>query len=115
MLAARLRELPERYVGSWNFGPSTQDVRTVHEVASVIIKHIGRGSIDISESVHNLHEARLLQLNCDKAHQLLEWYPRWSVDKTFEATAEWYQWVLNGNDAQDVTRKQLYEYFPELS
>ena len=34
MLASKLYEQPERYGGSWNFGPSTSEVRTVHEAVS---------------------------------------------------------------------------------
>ena len=50
-----------------------------------------------------------------KAHQLLGWYPRWTVDKTLAATAEWYKAVLGGAKAEAVTRGQICDYFPELS
>ena len=114
-LAAQLRNQPEKYAGSWNFGPSPSEVRTVHEVASSIIQHLGRGRIEIADSQQHHHEARLLQLNCDKAHQLLGWHPRWDVDKTLAATALWYKTILEGGDAESITRAQLQEYFPELS
>ena len=115
LLAARLREEPVKYAGSWNFGPATQEVRTVYDVASTIIKHLGRGHVEVAESKDNPHEANLLQLNCDKANQLLGWYPRWDVDKTLQATADWYKAVIEGDDAERVTRAQIYEYFKELS
>ncbi len=114
LLAARLRSRPEEYAGSWNFGPSTSEVRTVHEVANAIIGHIGRGSVVVADSPQRQHEARLLQLNCDKARQLLDWRPRWQVDKTLGVTALWYKSVLEGGDAQAMTRAQLRDYFPEL-
>lgn len=114
LLAARLHEEPGKYAGSWNFGPTTDEVRTVHEVACAILKHLGRGRVELAGSQQNHHEARLLQLNCDKAHQLLGWYPRWHVDKTLAATAEWYKAILDGADAGCITRAQLREYFPEL-
>lgn len=116
LLAARLYEEPKRWVGSWNFGPSTQETRTVKNVADVIVGHIGRGCVEVVESqAHVVHEARLLQLNCDKAHQLLGWYPRWHVDKTLEATAFWYKTVMNGGNAEEITRAQIHEFFPELT
>jgi CDP-glucose 4,6-dehydratase len=114
LLAARLYEDPSRWAGSWNFGPSTYEVRTVENVAEIIIGHLGKGHIEIVESQAQLHEARLLQLNCDKAHQLLEWYPRWHVGQTLEATALWYKNIINGGDAEQITRAQIYEFFPEL-
>lgn len=113
-LSAKLRQEPEVYGSSWNFGPSTSEVRTVHEVANSIVEHLGRGRVEIEGSQQHHHEARLLQLNCDKAQQLLGWFPRWGVDKTLEATAEWYKTILDGGNAETVTRAQLRDYFPEL-
>lgn len=115
LLSAQLRNQPERYGGSWNFGPSTCEVRTVLEVANSITQHLGRGHVEIVGSQQHHHEARLLQLNCDKAHQLLGWHPRWHVDKTLAATALWYKTIMDGRDAEAITRAQLHDYFPELS
>lgn len=114
MLAAKLYDEPVRYSSSWNFGPSTFDTRTVHEVATSIIQTFGRGNIEITGSQGYHHEAHLLQLNCDKAHQFLGWYPRWDVEKTFSSTAEWYKTVMAGGNVEDITRTQLQEFFPEL-
>lgn len=113
LLAARLFEEPKKWGGAWNFGPSTHEVRTVRDVAEVIIRHMGKGLVEVVESQIQVHEARLLQLNCDKANQLLGWYPRWTVDKTFEATALWYNSVINGGNAEITTRAQIHEFFPE--
>lgn len=114
LLAVNLHNEPEKYGGAWNFGPSTSEVRTVQEVANTIIHHFGRGSLEITDSQHQHHEAQLLQLNCDKAHQLLEWYPRWSVDKTLASTAEWYKTILEGGNAETITRIQLHNYFNDF-
>jgi CDP-glucose 4,6-dehydratase len=114
LLAARLYEEPHRWCGAWNFGPSTHDVRTVKNVVEVIISHLGKGSIEIVESKTKMHEASLLQLNCDKAHQLLGWYPRWHAEQTFEATALWYKTFMNSGSAMQITREQFQAFFPEL-
>jgi len=114
LLAAQLRKHPSEFAGSWNFGPATSEVRTVQEVAGMIIQRLGRGRIEITDSQQHHHEARLLQLNCDKAHQLLGWYPRLHVDETLATTAQWYKTVLEGGDAETITRTQLQDYFPEL-
>ena len=114
LLAARLYEEPKRWGGSWNFGPSTDEVCTVQNVAEVIISHLGKGRIEIVESQTQVHEARLLQLNCDKAHQLLGWHSRWHAEKTLEATALWYKTLMDGGNAEQITRAQIHEFFPEL-
>ncbi len=115
LLAELLKRGPAAYGGAWNFGPPTQTVRTVHDVAKAIVRHLARGRIEADESATKHHEAALLQLNCDKSHQLLGWYPRWSVDETLEATAEWYGAVLGGTAAEKVTQRQIHKYFPELT
>jgi len=114
LLAARLRQEPARYGGAWNFGPATQQVRTVHDVAKAMVAGLERGRIEIDTAAAGHHEANLLQLNCDKAHQLLGWHPRWDVDRTLAATAQWYGALLEGQQAQEITRRQIHEYFPEL-
>lgn len=115
LLGAKLYDHPKQYAGSWNFGPATTEVRTVHDVAKSIVQHLERGRIEVNSSQATHHEARLLQLNCDKAHQLLGWHPRWNVDKTLAATAQWYKVILEGGNAEAITNSQLKDYFSELS
>lgn len=113
LLAAHLYEEPKKWGGSWNFGPSSKEVRTVKSVAEAIVGYIGKGSVESVESKTQVHEARLLQLNCDKANHSLGWYPRWDVDKTLEATALWYKVAMTDGDAEAITRAQIKEFFSE--
>lgn len=115
LLAARLREQPMTYAGAWNFGPPSSEVRTVLEVAEHIVGRFERGSIVIEPGSAKHHEANLLQLNCDKASQILGWRPRWNVEQTLTATADWYKAVMDGAKASVVTKQQLHDYFPELT
>jgi CDP-glucose 4,6-dehydratase len=114
LLGAQLFSDPKQFSGSWNFGPAPSDVRTVRDVAEVIFSHLGKGCINVVKSDPNVHEARLLQLNCDKANRQLGWYPRWNSDKTLEATAVWYKKVMVGENVEQVSRNQIKEYFIEL-
>jgi CDP-glucose 4,6-dehydratase len=115
LLATKLYEEPKKWGGSWNFGPSSQEVRTVKNVAQVIIDCFGKGTINIDDSITRAHEAQLLQLNCDKAHQLLGWHPHWGAKKTLEMTADWYRAVLSGESAVEITRRQIQEFFGDLT
>jgi len=115
MLAAGLREAPETCSGVWNFGPSSSEARTVQKVAEHILASFGRNDEIIEIADAKQHEAKLLQLNCDKAHQLLGWNPRWTVEQALDATAEWYRKVREGAAARDVTRQQIQDYYPELA
>lgn len=111
LLAKKLYEEPTNFQGSWNFGPSTQKVMTVYDVTQSIIKSFGKGEVEILQSENKVHEANLLQLNCDKAHQFLNWFPRWDVEETLSATANWYKQVLEGGNAIEITRSQINKYF----
>ena len=114
LLGARLSAAPTEFGGAWNFGPAAKDVRTVRDVAERLVAQFGRGRIEVAAAAGAQHEARLLQLNCDKACQLLGWQPKWNFEKTVDATARWYRDVLAGADAASVTRSQLREYFLAL-
>ena len=115
LLAVRLLDEPKRWSSAWNFGPSTHEVRSVHSVADAIVSYIGRGSVEVEALSPQLHEARLLQLNCDKANQLLQWAPRWHVEETLKQTALWYKAWLEDQDMKAVTRSQVHAFFPELT
>ena len=113
LLGLKLLEDNEKYSGAWNFGPDSSDVRSVHDVTSSVFSYLGKGSIKLDDQIHE-HEANLLQLNCDKAHSLLNWHPKWDADTTLRHTAMWYKRVLAGESAVEVTKEQLTEYFTGL-
>jgi CDP-glucose 4,6-dehydratase len=113
LLAAKIYEQPNKYSGSWNFGPSSSDVRTVAEVANEMVTYLESGSVEVTNSNKN-HEANLLQLNCDKAHQLLSWQPRWSFKETMFFTADWYKKYIDGYETIEITKNQIKTYFKEL-
>lgn len=100
---------------SFNFGPGTQFPTTVRQVAEHIVNVFGEGSVEAETQVSEFHEANLLQLNCDKAHAELGWFPKWSVEQTLALTAEWYKRVESGESAFNVTSEQIKKYFGELS
>jgi len=114
LLASRLFEEPKIYSGAWNFGPPSSEIRTVSEVAQRMIAHFGYGSVNVSDNKSH-HEAQLLQLNCDKAHQSIGWYSRWNVEETIDKTSDWYIQLQNNRNARDISLQQLHEYFPELN
>ncbi len=114
LLATRLCDEPDVFSGSWNFGPLSSEVRTVAEVAENIVDRFDHGHITVSPWDDKQHEAMLLQLNCDKANQVLGWRPRWNVEKTLAMTADWYKAVFEGSEVSSVTREQLKDYFIEL-
>ena len=90
----------------------TGDVRTVLDVANAIASQFENGSVVVDEPRDKPHEARLLQLNSDKARQLLQWDTRWNFEQTLAATGGWYREVLvQGKSAEVVSRAQISAYY----
>ncbi len=111
-LGARLFESGHVYDGAWNFGPHVGDVRTVLDVANAIAGQFENGSVVVVEPRDKPHEAHLLQLNSDKARQLLQWDTRWNFEQTLAATGGWYREVLvQGKSAEAVSRAQISAYY----
>lgn len=109
-IGARLLNDPKSLTASWNFGPSESAVHSVEEVARECIKIWGSGDIRIETDENTVHEATLLQLNCDKARKELNWSPRWDFTKTIFETISWYQETASEINVIDVTGKQLAQY-----
>jgi len=111
-LAASLYEQGHAFDGSWNFGPQVGDVRTVLDVANAITAQFNDARVVVDEPLNKPHEAGLLQLNSDKARQLLRWDTRWNFDQTMAATSGWYKSVLiDGRSAEAVSREQISQYY----
>ena len=113
-LAAKLLENPKKFSGSYNFGPRVQSIRTVKELVAQSIVAWGHGEFQISPETNAPHEDGLLHLNCDKAYQMLGWYPLWDFDRTILETMKWYKQVLDGQPAITMTKEQISEYMRGL-
>lgn len=110
LTAANLLNEPKRFSGAWNFGPDSKAVRTVGDLAQMIAAGWGDGNIEIAQQSDAPHEARLLHLNCDKAHQLMNWHPKWNAERAIMETVNWYRDVNKGGDALEISSKQILTY-----
>ena len=111
-LASKLFLPGGSFNGSWNFGPPVGDIRTVLDVANSISAMFNKGRVVVDEVNDLPHEAGLLQLNSDKARQVLNWTTRLNFESTMANTAGWYKAVLlDGRAAGAVSREQIVRYF----
>lgn len=91
LLAKRQWESPQEFCDGWNFGPEESSVKTVGELARKIAQHFNFKKIELNPQNANLHEAKLLMLNINKAKEKLGWEPRLSFDETTNLVADWYK------------------------
>lgn len=97
-------------VGAYNFGPKDDSVIEVESLAKKLVKSWGKGLVEITGNKNQPHEANLLKLDCSKAKALLGWEPKWGIDRTVEATVEWYSSFYDKKGMEELTSKQIKKY-----
>lgn len=100
----------DRFAAAWNFGPAERDMASVGDVAATIAALWGEGArVEQSTEVHP-HEAGLLMLDSRRAHEVLAWRPRWSLEQALASTVAWQRHWHAGADMQATTRAQIDTY-----
>ena len=109
LLAQKMWDTPVDYCEGWNFGPRTESISTVWDIAAKVVEEYGSGDLrDLSEQ-NVLHEARLLMLDISKAQFLLGWQPRMNLDQTVSLTVDWYK-SYRKEEVYDVCVNQIINY-----
>ena len=109
LLAKKMWEDPTKYCEAWNFGPRTESIADVWEVASKVIENYGKGKLKDVSDPNALHEAKLLMLDINKAKFKLGWEPKMNLDETIRMTIDWYK-NYHREDALDLCRRHISEY-----
>jgi CDP-glucose 4,6-dehydratase len=108
MLAEKLWQ-EKRYDEGWNFGPHTESIVPVRQMADMLVKKWGSGSwVDGSAKDHK-HEAKLLSLDITKIQKELGWKPKLKLDEAIEYVVEWYK-NSNKKNAYELCIKQINSY-----
>ena len=101
----------ERYEGAYNIGPDEKDNITTGELADLFCKAWGRDAAwKVQEHIDNMHEAKLLYLDCSKIKQNLGWKPVWNINRAVESTVEWYATYASGKDIVACMDRQIQEF-----
>jgi len=90
-LAVKMYEEPTRFCEGWNFGPRSESITPVWDVATMFVNYYGDGTLKDVSDPNALHEANLLMLDISKAQMLLGWKPRTSIEQCCQLTADWYK------------------------
>ncbi|MCW1429340.1 CDP-glucose 4,6-dehydratase [Novosphingobium sp. JCM 18896] len=109
LIAQRLFAGDDATATGWNFGPAEADTRPVRWIAQHMTTAWGRPGWDQPEGVQP-HEAKLLKLDCTKAHAELGWRPAYTLDTALTRIVEWHRHVAVGGDARAISLAQLDDY-----
>jgi len=101
------------YSSAFNFGPYGTSNKPVEALVNEVLDH-WKGTWKYNKE-DALHEAFLLNLNIDKATQLLNWAPVWNFKTTIKNTVEWYRKSYEDPDKiVELTNKQIEDYSSEF-
>jgi CDP-glucose 4,6-dehydratase len=114
-LAVELADRPSDFSGSWNFGPDDQSIRTVNDLADILLQEWGGGQIEHQKDPNAPYESSLLHLSSEKAHQELGWKALWNFERAAKESARWYRDVFDGGDPLEISQKQISSYMYEVS
>ena len=103
--------------GSWNFGPSPRDARTVGWIVRRLAEQWGGalaweadgevdGDVDPPEAAH-------LALDSGRAERDLGWRPAWGLEQALDSVVRWHETYRGGGDMRQTTVSQI-ERFDQL-
>lgn len=98
---------------AFNFGPDATINKTVEDVLVEMSKSWKNVKWEVEKNKNKLSEAGLLKLNCDKAHNYLQWFPTLDFNKTIEFTVKWYEMYYSfskNKDVKEYTMNQIEDY-----
>lgn len=115
LLGQKLLEEGKKYAEGFNFGPNEESVLRVQDVVNMVIKNYEKGEM-IVHKTDNLHEANLLMLNIEKAHEVLGWMPTYTADIAIKETVDWYKHFYDKDiDMFEFTMKQIKNYEEKIT
>jgi len=93
---------------SYNFGPDESNKQNVENLIRNLAKEWEFSDLDKSyqiEKLNEFHEAGLLQLDCSKARQELNWESTLSYDQMVSFTSSWYKEFYQNKGGENMILK----------
>lgn len=112
-LARRQWEQAEPFAQAWNFGPMPDAHASVGDLAQLVLKEWGGGSIEVAPASGDKPEAAVLRLDITKSMAGLGWRPIYAVEAAVAETVAWYRqrWQQGSKfDARAACREQIRRY-----
>jgi CDP-glucose 4,6-dehydratase len=109
-LAEKLHASPAQFSESWNFGPDVAECVSVLTVLKRLRELWGPDLAWTFDDGPHPHEAASLKLDCTKARALLGWEPVWDLERSLEATVQWYKAHQSHQDVRSTALEQIRSY-----
>lgn len=109
ILAEKMWDKKQEFDGAWNFGPNEYDRKPVSWIIEKF-SELCYSKINWSIEKEELHESKILTLNCDKAKSKLDWYPKLKIENAIELTINWYEGYFQNKNMKEITESQINEF-----
>jgi CDP-glucose 4,6-dehydratase len=109
-LAESLVNDPKKYSSGWNFGPVSNDSKTVQWIVEEMAKKWGDKTNWVVDDSVQPHEADYLTLDCERANKILNWMPKWNINDALHKIIEWHKLEHSGENCRKICIEQINEY-----
>jgi CDP-glucose 4,6-dehydratase len=114
-LAEQLWTSGPEYAQAWNFGPPSEDAKSVQWIVETVLRlwtpdHEGKEAHWELDLARHPHESRYLKLDCSKARALLGWQPKLDLRTALEWVVEWYRAFQQAENMRALTEKQIARF-----
>jgi len=113
MLAERLYNEGQEFVGGWNFGPPDSSEKSVEWVIDELYKRWGTSMEWIRDTNPGPPEKTFLKLDSSKSRAYVGWRPKLDLPTTLEWIVKWTQEYEKKSDMRQVTLDEI-ERFMQL-
>lgn len=110
MMLAETMCKSQSYAGAYNFGPQSDDWRSVRDVVEMARAIYGSCEINYCKDVEGPQETQMLALDTSVAKSRLGFTPTWSVNFAIERTIRWYLLRESGLSAMDLCLRDIDEF-----
>ncbi len=108
-LAEKMDSENLKYCSGFNFGPYLISNKSVYELVLEMNKHF-ENKCDLKFEKQVFHEAKLLNLQIEKAYHYLNWEPKWNFEETISRTVNWYKMHNDGLSAMDCCLSDINQF-----
>ena len=109
-LAEHLWAHGPKFAQAWNFGPGSENAKTVSWIVEYMTNLWGAGARWELDSAQHPHEDTYLKLDCSKASSLLGWAPKLNLSATLDWIVEWYRGYQQDSDIRAITEEQIERF-----
>jgi len=99
-----------KFSQGWNFGPTTDEEKTVRWITEFIKKQIEEETNFEMDTSSQPHEEKYLRLDCSKACEQLDWKSKMNLKNTLLWTINWYKEFTKGGNMKEITEKQIEQF-----